>query len=76
MIERTYENMGQRIIDLARIATAMHLERVMDCGAAEMDDFATGGAESRGFGGAESEGEIPTPDRRPAGSARLLWNMK
>lgn len=63
-MERNLENMGQRIVEIARLATAMHLEEVLArCDRSEADislEAATaGGATSQPVGGADQGAIAP-----------------
>lgn len=73
MDEQLSEDLGRRIAELARLATAVHLEMALQ-GACDIGQKpATGGAGARGVGGADSG-----PVRKDAGGnpvALSRWRL-
>lgn len=63
-MERNLENIAQRIVEIARLATAMHLEEVLAGGdrsdsELSLEAAAVGGATSQQVGGADHGASVP-----------------
>lgn len=64
LMERNLENIGQRIVEIARLATAMHLEEVLAGGdrsdsELSLEAATVGGATSQQVGGADQGAIAP-----------------